>query len=228
MQDVIFKKGMVVGLLIIFVLSSCVPAFGLQINKSTSNEPLGLASKSDVKYIELEFSFSDPEVVRCGNYWIVRVMETNHNRYILFDWNPGKPVLSVNITVSELIFGSKILDVSYENSTPEIIDLPGIIPYCKASYDSLEYGQIEITQDLSIYENSEPYPSDWVSYHAGGGLYEGERTTFFVTRVYPVRYYPLDDQLQFIRAITVNISYSEPSTPIIEENSIYDLLILAP
>jgi len=228
MQDIIFKKGIAVGLLIVFILSSCVPAFGLHINNTTSDEALGLASVSDVKYIELEFSFSDPEVVRVGNYWVVRVMETNHNRYTLFDWNPGKPVLPVNITVSELVFGSKILDVSYENSTPEIIDLPGIVAYCKASYDTLEYGQIEITQDLSIYESSEPYPSDWVSYHTGGGLYQGERSTFLVTRVYPVRYYPLDDQLQFIRTITVNISYSEPATPVIDDNSIYDLLIITP
>lgn len=229
MKDANFTKELVVSLIVIFILSSCVPAFGLQINKTISDEDLNSASLSDVKYIELEFSFSDPEVVRVdGNYWVVRVKETNHNQYMIVDWDPGKPVLPVNITVSELVFGSKIIDVSYENSTPEVIDLPGIVPYCKASYDSLEYDQIEIAQDMSIYESSEPYPSDWVAYHTGGGIYEGKRSTFLVTRVYPVRYYPMDNKLHFIRTIIVNISYSEPAIQVIEENSIYDLLILSP
>jgi len=228
MNNIIFKKGIVIGLLIIFVLSSCIPAFGLQIKKSESNEALGLSSGPDIKYIEIELSFSDPEVVKYGNYWVVRVKETNYNKYVLFDMNPGKPVLPVNISIFELVFGSKILDINYENSTPEIIDLPGKLTFCKASYDTLGDGPVEISMDKNIYENSEPYPSDWVTYHTGGGISQGEHTTFLVARVYPVRYFPMDNQLQFIRTITVNISYSEPFNPIIKNNNLYDLLIIAP
>ena len=228
MNNITFKKGIVIGLLITFILSSCIPAFGFQIKTLESNETLGLSSALDIKYIEIELSFSDPEIVKHGNYWVVRVNETNHNRITLFNLDPGKPVLPVNISVFELVFGSKILDVNYEHSTPEIIDLPGILAFCKASYDTLEGGQIEIPMDKNIYENFDPYPSDWVTYHTGGGLSQGEHTTFLVTRVYPVRYFPLDNQLQFIRNITVNISYNEPFNPVIEDNNLYDLLILAP
>jgi hypothetical protein len=215
-------------MLFIFLLSSCIPAFGLQIKKTKSNEIYSLNSGSDVKYIEIDLSFSYPEIVKYGNYWVVRVKETNHNRYVLFSLDPGKPVLPVNISVFELVFGSEIVNVKYENSTPIIIDLSGKLAFCRATYDSLNPDLQEIPMDTSIYENPEPCPSDWVMYHTGGGLSEGDRTTFLVSRVYPVRYFPLDYQLQFIETITVNISYLEPVKPIIEDNDIFDLLILAP
>jgi len=86
MNNVTLKKGIVVGLLIIFTFSSCIPAFGFQIKKLESNDALGLASWSEIKYIEIEINFSDLEIVKHGNYWIVRVNETNHNRITLLIW----------------------------------------------------------------------------------------------------------------------------------------------
>jgi len=220
------NKMLVVGLIILFVLSGCANAFGSQTKESDADKITTTTSTSETKYIELEFSFSDPEIVKCGNYWIVRVNETNHNRYVLFDLNPGKPVMPVNMSIFELVFGSEILNVEYEHSTPQIIDLPGKLAFCTATYDNMESEKIPM--DKSIYESSEPYPPNWVSYHTGGGLSEGEHTTFLVLRVYPVRYFSENNQVQFIQTITVNISYREPSKPILRDNDAYDLLVLAP
>lgn len=223
-----FKKLIVVGLFIVFSISSCIPAFGTQTEKSELKRTDYLTVDSEIKYIEIEHSFSDPEIVKHGNYWVVRVNETNHNRLVLFDMDPGKPVLPVNISVFELIFGSEIINVEYEHSTPEIIDLEGQLAFCRASYDSIKYGRMEIPMDKTIYESSEPYPPDWVFYHTGGGLSQGEHTTYLSARVYPVRYFPAENQLQFIQTITVNISYREPSVPILNDNDAYDLLIISP
>lgn len=217
---------LVVGLITLFVTSNCVTVFGSQTKEFDVDGIISSTSAPETKYIELEFSFSYPEMVKCGNYWIVRVNETNHNRYVLFDLNPGKPVLPVNISIFELVFGSEIINVEYNHSTPQIIDLPGKLAFCTAVYDNME--STKIPMDKNIYESSEPYPLDWVSYHTGGGLSDGEHTTFLVSRVYPVRYFPEDNQLQFIQTITVNISYMEPSKPILQDNDAYDLLILAP
>jgi hypothetical protein len=222
------KKVIVLGLFIILAFSSCLSVYALQIKELEINKNQSLISDQDIKYIEMELHFSDPEIVEYGNYLVVRVKETNHNRIILFNFDPGKPVLPVNISVFELVFGSKILDVKYESSIPEVIDLPGKLAFCKALYDTLGEGSIEISMDNEIYESSEPYPADWVSYHTGGGLSQGEHTTFLGLRVYPVRYFPVDNQLQFISTIIVNISYIEPLEPVIRDNNIYDLLILAP
>jgi hypothetical protein len=226
------KKNMIkiiaVSIIGIFVLSNSLTAFGLNINKTDVKKSMNVSSISDVKYIEYELSFSYPEIVKHGNYWVVRVSETNHNRYVLFDLNPGKPVLPVNISVFKLIFGSKILNVKYENSTEIKIDIPGELAYCQAAYDTTAPINKEIPKDLSIYEGSDPFPYDWVTYHTGGGLYEEEHTSFLVSRVYPIRFYPSDNQLGFTETIKVNISYVEPSEPILGNNDVYDLLILAP
>jgi len=226
MSGNVIKKCLTTLLIIILILSSCVHVFGIKIQKSDFNEMI--RPTSNIKYIEIELSFSYPEIVKHGNYSVVRVNETNHNQYVLFDLDPGKPVLPVNISIFELVFGSKILDISYEHSPPQTIDLPSKLAFCKASYDSSIYGQKEIQIDSIIYESNETYPSDWVLNHTGGGLSEGEHTTFLSVRVYPVRYLPADDQLLFIQNIVVNISYLEPSYPILGDTNIYDLLILTP
>ena len=221
-------KLIAVSIFVIFLISNCLAAIGLNIENFEEYEAKNLSNKSDVKYIEYELSFSDPEIVKHGNYWVVRVKETNHNRYVLFNLDPGKPVLPVNISVFELMFGTKIIDVTYENSTSIIIDLPGELGYCMAAYDTFDSNENKIPKDRSIYEGTEPYPSDWVTYHTGGALYKGEHTNFMVSRVYPVRFYPSFNHVRFIDNIKVNISYVEPSEPIIEDNDIYDLLIVAP
>jgi len=77
-------------------------------------------------------------------------------------------------------------------------------------------------------EGSDPFPFDWISNHTGGGLSFGEHVSFFVLRVYPVRYFPSEHQLQFIQNIEVEIFYQEPAEPILGEKDIYDLLIIAP
>ena len=226
MKGYIYKKYVSILFAIIFVLSSCIHAFGAQVENLEFN--IKRTETSIIKNIEIKLSFSYPEVVKHDNYWVVRVNETNHNRYVLFDLNPGKPVLPVNISIFKLVFGSKIIDISFNHSTPQIIDLPGKLSFCKASYDSIIYGQKEIEMDANIYESDDPYPQEWVYNNTGGGLSEGEHTTFLTVRVYPVRYLPAEDQLQFIDNITVNISYIEPSYNILGNNDAYDLLIISP
>jgi hypothetical protein len=221
-----YKKLLVTGLFIIFVTSSCIPAFGAQLKEQ--NKAINVSYGSEIKHIEFDLSFSNPEVVEYGDYWIVRVKETNHNQYVLFDIDPGKPVLPVNISVFELMFGSEIVDIEFEHSPPVIIDIPGPLAFSQASFDTVGTEPLRIPWDESIYEGDEPYPSDWVLNRTGGGLSQGEHTTFLTIRVYPVRFFPVEYNLQFISDINVNVSYIEPSEPILEENDIYDLLIIAP
>ncbi len=219
------KKIKIIGLLIILSLLTSIPAYGFHSEKPI--ESVNLKDISEIKNIELHLSFTYPVIEKYGNYWIVKVKETNHNRWVLFNLNPGKPVLPVNISVDQLMFGSKILDISYEHSTPEIIDLQDQLAYCKASFDTI-HGKKEIPKDKNIYESSNPYPEDWVTYHTGGGLSFDEYKTYLVLRVYPTRYFPADNQLQFISEISINISYIVPNEPLILNNDIHDLLIIAP
>jgi hypothetical protein len=226
MKENVYKKYASILFILIFLISSCIPAFGLP-EKSIVSSKEG-STNAKIKYIDINLSFSYPEIVEHGNYSVVRVKETNHNQYELFESNPGRPVLPVNISIFKLMFGSRIIDISYEHSIPKSINLTGKLSFCKASYDSQMYGKKEIMIDTTIYESDELYPSDWVLNHTGGGLWEANHTTFLGVRVYPVRYNPLENKLKFIENISVNISYIEPSYQILGDNDLCDLLIIAP
>jgi hypothetical protein len=220
------KKCISALFVLVFILSSCIPAFGasdgfISINKEGS-------SSAKIKYIEIDLSFSYPEVVEHGNYSVVRVKETNHNSYVLFDSDPGRPVLPVNISTYKLMFGSRIIDISYEHSTPQTINITGQLSFCKAFYDTTDFGKKDIMMDATIYGSNELYPSDWVLNNTGGGLWESNHTTFLTVRVYPVRYIPAENKLKFVENISVNISYIEPSQSILGDNDLYDLLIISP
>jgi len=220
------NKTIVIGIVVLFSISSGINVIGSNLIKKTNNWGIEKSDFSDIKYLELDFSFSDPEIVAYKNYSIIRINETNHNRIVMFDLNPGKPVLPVNISVFNLEFGSKILDINYEHSPPITYDLPNKMIFCKATSDGIK--TVNIGMDNSIYENDEPYPPDWIESHTGGGIIQKEHTTFFILRVYPVRYFPTEDNVQFIKTITVNISYVEPMKPLLEDTNRYDLLIVTP
>ena len=220
-----FKKLITFFIISIFLASSCLNVLGSQLQTEKNNifKKTGFATTN----IELKFSFSIPEVVPYGNYSIVRVIGTNHNPFDFFNYDPGKPVLPVNLSLFNLEFGSKIISVDYEHSTPEIMNLSSPLIFGHASYDN-GVDINSISMDLSIYKSDDPYPENWVSYNTGGGLSYGERTTFLVLKVYPVRYIPNDNQIEFIRNITVSITYQQPIEPIIQPQYKRDLLIIAP
>ncbi|UCF13338.1 MAG: hypothetical protein JSW06_03530 [Thermoplasmatales archaeon] len=212
------KKEIVIILALIFILSNCESVLGIQ--KSIEFEETG----SIIQSISLEFFFSYPTiVVDGGNIWVY-INESDLNMMI-----PDQPILPVNLTVLEFEFGTEIIAVEYEHSTPVIFNLTGTLACAsKPIYDDLHGYSSKNIMETNVYENLNPFPSDWISHHQGGGLSHGDHRTFFVNRVYPVRYYPDYNQLRFIQNITVNISYVEPVEPLLGDNNVYDMLIIAP
>jgi hypothetical protein len=153
------------------------------------------------------------------NIWVY-VNESDLNMMI-----PGKPILPVNISELEFEFGTKITSIEYKHSTPIIINLTGRLTHAsKSMYDKIPSNNF----NLYNYESSDPFPSDWISYHTSGGLSHGLHRTFLVNRIYPVRHYPDDNQLRFIENITVNISYIEPVEPLLNGIKVHDMLIISP
>jgi len=228
MKNNALKKRLAIGLVLLFIISACSPAFGLHIKNNSFTELVREEKistfKSEIKYIEINLDFSEPEIVPYNGYIIIRLKESDLNRM-----DSGRPVLPVNLSVFELPFGSEIIGVEYEHSVPLIYDITKKLAFASMPrVDDIKNHDPKNMTDMTVYQSPDLYPSDWIFYHTGGGLSHGTHKTFLVFRVYPIRYYPIDNQLQFIQHIAVNISYREPINPIIEENKIYDLLILAP
>ncbi|MFO7677082.1 MAG: C25 family cysteine peptidase [Thermoplasmatota archaeon] len=214
----------VVGL---FFASNSIQGFNNQIQLENT-EAYGKTT-TNVQYLNIQINFSIPEIVPVPgfNYSVVRVNPTNHNRIILFNYDPDKPVLPANISVFTLPFGTKILSVDYQHSDPESIPCCANILSNEPSQknkDILSSAYPILTND----KNEEPYPLDWLSYHTGGGLWYGERTTFLVTRVYPARFLQSENQIEYIQNINVTIVIEEPAEPLIQPQYKRDLLILSP
>ncbi len=218
------KSAVVLSILVIFILSNFVSVMGINIvgyKQSILN--ISPSPISNINYITLEFFFSEPTVVVDDeNIWVY-LDESDLNMMI-----PDKPILPVNITVLEFLFGTEIVSVDCEHSKPVIINLTKKIALASyPAYDKKFESMVKKSISTPI-ENQDPFPLNWVSYHTAGGLSHGEHVTFLVNRVYPVRYFPTENQLQFIQNISVTIAYQEPNEPILEDNDVYDLLILAP
>lgn len=215
------KQSLVIVLVVCFVLSSFYSAIGYESKNKNSNDLITENNVVDFFYNDpetkvLEFHFSNPYLKDYNGYVCVYVDETDFNSI-----SDGVPVLPVKLTVLEFPLGTEILSVEYENSQPETMLLTKKLSFGKCSPQGTD-------MDEEIYESSNPFPSDWTSIQKGGGLSNEDHTTFLTIRVYPVRYLPLDDQIQYINEISVTVTYQEPDQPIIDENTVVDLLILAP
>jgi len=221
MKFINLKQKLVICLVFCFVLSSCFTAIGLNA-KSISTNSLEKINNICVFYgsepeeMVLEFDFSDPYFKDYGDYVCVYVDETDFNSI-----SDGVPVLPVELNVLEFPLGTNIISVEYEDPSFETMSLTKKLSFGKCS-------PIGTDMDEDIYENSNLFPNNWLTYHTGGGLSNEEHVTFLTIRVYPVRYLPLDNQIQYINQITITITYQEPDQPLIDDNDITDLLIIAP
>lgn len=213
------KKGLAIGLAVIFLLSVFAAALVyLNISQKGVRKPVDekpVTYEEGFSVVEKEFNFSEPVVESQVNYSYVHLREAD-----LYTLSDGEPVVPVNLTVMELPFGSKIIDVSYEHSEPEKISLS----------KKLSFGSCSTLtgMDADVYDENVFYPRDWVFYHTGGGLSNGVHKTFFVLRVNPVRYNSYYDELWFIRNIRVRVVYKEPEKPLLVDKQEDDLLIISP
>lgn len=177
-------------------------------------------TSGEIKEITVKQVFSYPTFEVHGETVAVRVYETNFNMV-----RAGYPVIPASILTFELPFGSIIQDISVDHSDPETIPLSGTLPIGRYNYDTLFSNERSLNDVVSL---DEIYPEDWVTSHTGGGLSGKEHTTFLTIRMYPVRYDGSMHELLFVQTINITVTYEEPTTPLIQDNDVYDLLIIAP
>jgi len=173
------------------------------------------------KEITVHYQFSEPTFELYEDELVVRIVGTNFNMV-----RNGYPVIPAHVSTFELPFGSTIQNISINTSTPETILLPGRLSIGLYRYDLLSKNLL--SSMVTVQKITKIYPEDWVTSHTGGGLSNGEHTTFLTLRIYPVRYDPNDHVLHYVQNVTVTIEYKEPTQSLLSENKVYDLLIVAP
>ena len=207
-----------ISILIVTLLITSTLAYVI-INDNQKNIDVGNQKESElsenIKKICLIYNFSEPYIRKEGDFIVVNVKETE-----LQSMGDGRPVLPYNLTKYVFPFGTKIINVKFENSTSETYKISKKISYASCS---------TITKDdKKIYNSTNNYPSSIVTYHKGGGLCNEELKTFFNLRVNPVIYIPKENKILFTNQVKVEILYKEPEKPIIKDNKEFDLLIVAP
>lgn len=205
------KKIIAVAVALLIILSALLIYKIDEIEKDEIESDEQLEVNRDI--ITIEYSFSDPEIEIYDNYSYVYVDEAD-----FYDIHDGWPTIPVKTITYTFPFGTKIKDVIYEYSEPEVITLSEKISVGSCSGATGE--------NLDVYEESDRFPSNFVSYTKGGGLSDGELKTFLTVRVNPITYRPADDEIDFIKEATIQIVYDEPDEPLIKNNNQFDLLIL--
>ncbi len=214
----------VVGLLLI----SSFAAIGLgkeanvlQIRKKNSN----------IQNINLNLEFSAPTVsqinVEGESYVQLEVAGADTSLY-----NSGKPMMPYYAATYELPFGSKIINVKCTTSEVQtmaieynVLPAPQPVPVIADQENNV----VEFVMDEAVYGSLESFPTNWFNYYAGGGLNSnGERTTFLTIRVYPVKYVPATDTINYVENIDLTITYQKPVTNPFPAADSYDLVIIAP
>jgi len=142
---------------------------------------------------------------------------------------PNKPVLPIYVKSYQIPFGSTNVqvicnpkDIGTMTLTNEIVPAR-IAPLSKMSE------RTAYVKDSSVYGSAAFYPSTWFSYDLGAGRNENDQEVTFVKVVcYPVRYSPVNNQVDYAGGFEINVIYNAPKTQPKTSDVSYDMVIIAP
>ena len=123
------------------------------------------------------------------------------------------PVLPIYVKTYQIPFGSTDIHVDCTvNNLGTMTVTKEIIPAVISTVSELDT-QPNYIMDPSIYDSSVFYPSTRWSFDLGAGRNENNQQVTFVKIIcYPVRYSPLNQQIQYANGFDIDLSYTEPPT----------------
>jgi len=207
-------------------MKKIIPIFLIGILVFSGGTTLSINIDNNCSTIHIEASFSEP---------IVKQTTIDENTFVEISMNGplgvlhdvGKPLLPMQVETFELPFGTKILDVDCEVEGLQSMFLShNIIPCSEPIIDSKEP---VLRADESIYKKEEFYPKSWYKVSTGGGLnYVAQHKTFVNIQLFPVRYNPTLDRVDYATRIIINIEYKKPKQSLLSADDDFDMVIIAP
>ncbi|MBN1860003.1 MAG: hypothetical protein JW840_00925, partial [Candidatus Thermoplasmatota archaeon] len=182
-------------------------------------------SDAGEKQETLQLSFLAPIVVEHDGYVEIQVDGTTE--YLA---EPDRPVLPVLVKTYQIPFRStdiqvmcSVHDIGSMKLTKQVVPAR-IVPLSQVS---------ELTgyvTDPVVYDSEAFYPESWFSYDLGAGRNEENvQVTFVKVVCYPVRYSPMNNEIQYAGGFDIQLSYTEPQTPqAASAADDYDMVIIAP
>jgi hypothetical protein len=166
--------------------------------------------------------FSEPILQNENTYVSLTMDDTNS-----FLMQQGKPMLPSYTKTFTYPFGTKITGVTV---TPQNIQTLTITTQLKPTPRQVVLGQEETaTMKETTDYGTEPYPSAWFDYRVGCGRYDGELSIIVNVEVYPVRYHPAHNIVEWAQNVDVAVNY-EPAAPQPSPSSrdTYEFIVIAP
>jgi hypothetical protein len=216
-----YIKGIVLGIIALFIGAGVVPSISGNIGFSPAMDQGD--SDCDIKTRTMELDFSDPQVELEGRYAEVNMKETDSYTMV-----PGEPMLPIYNHVMTFPLGTEIVDVKCKFSTYETIHISRkIMPAPEPVSAGIDIVQQEWF-NKDVYQSSELYPLKEYTYHMGGGLHDGDHVTFLSVHLYPVRYSPSLNQINYATTASIIVKYREATQITSEADDRYSFLIISP
>jgi hypothetical protein len=141
----------------------------------------------------------------------------------------NKPVLPIYVKTYQIPFGSTNIQVVCTPQNIGTMTLTKEVMPARIAPLSKMSERTAYVKDSSVYGSAEFYPSNWYSYDLGAGRNENDVEVTFVKVVcYPVRYSPLNNQVNYAGGFDIAVNYDTPKTAPKTLGTSYDMVIIAP
>ena len=140
----------------------------------------------------------------------------------------GAPILPHRTTTFTFPPGTIIDEVSFvpnynleQLTSIPIRPMPKPLPVMPIDEIFSEQSEQTPEMDPNIYSMDNYYPSNWFEYSTGMGLNPNtdERTLFLVVHTFPIKYNPIENNIQYLTSGTLSINVQEPIDTETQSNS---------
>jgi hypothetical protein len=141
----------------------------------------------------------------------------------------NKPVLPIYVKTYQIPFRSTNIQVTCTVKDIRTMTLTmDVIPARVAPLSKISERKAYV-MDSSVYGSAALYPDAWYSYDLGAGRNENDQQVTFVKVIcYPVRYSPLNKQIDYVDGFDISISYEKPTIEPRASSVSYDLVVIGP
>lgn len=141
----------------------------------------------------------------------------------------NRPVLPVYVKTYEIPYGStEIRVICHEKDIGSMTLTKDVIPACLVPVSKLNE-QTTYVKDPTVYQSTAMYPSTWYRVDFGAGRNQNNQQVTFVKVVcYPVRYSPVNKQIEYAAGFDITVTYKKPDARPLSTMESYDMVIIAP
>jgi hypothetical protein len=184
-------------------------------------QPVALRENKNTNIEQTTFVFSQPGIIDDENY--VYITFDEENSYLM---EQGKPLIPSYLETYYFPFGTKINSVTVTTDDSNTQTLSKMLAPTPQMYISGERSENEYILDYG----TEPYPSTWYAYRVGCGRFDNELQIIVTVEVYPFKYHPQEQIIEYVSEAEVLIDYeiATPTPTIQSSNDNYQLIVIAP